>query len=69
MCLEEVRPLGHRRAEAIRDPFALVFRGPAGLRLEQGIYRLEEAGSASLKIFLVQVADKPDGSLFEAIFT
>jgi hypothetical protein len=67
--LEEVRLLGGRRADASRDPFALGFRGPSGIRIEQKIYRLEQEGSAPLEIFLVQIADKPDGSLFEAVFT
>jgi hypothetical protein len=67
--LEEVRLLGGRREGASRDPFALGFRGPYGIRIEQKIYRLEQDGTAPLEIFLVQVADKPEGSLFEAIFT
>lgn len=67
--LEKVRLLGHRRAGASRDPFALDFRGPAGLLLPQGIHRLARSGMAPLEIFLVQVADKPEGSFFEAVFT
>lgn len=69
LLLERVRPLGHRRNGALRDPFALEFRGPSGIRLPQGIYPLQCEGMETLEIFLVQVADKPDGSLFEAVFT
>lgn len=67
--LDRVRALGHRRAEALRDPFALEFRGPSGIRVPQGIHRLGQEDGTPLEIFLVQVADKPDGSLFEAVFT
>lgn len=67
--LEKVRLLGHRRAGASRDPFALDFRGPVGILLPQGIYRLSQAGTTPMEIFLVQVADKPEGSFFEAVFT
>ncbi len=69
LVLGEVRVLGHRRTEAAREPFALTFRGSAGLRLPQGTYRLDHAGYGSIEMFLVQLADKPDGSYFEAIFT
>jgi hypothetical protein len=61
--------LGHRRTGTSRDPFSLTFRGPAGLRGEQGIHRLEHPELGVLEIFLVQIAGQPDGSVFEAIFT
>ncbi len=67
--LAEVRRLGHRRADAQRDPFALTFRGAAGLRLPQQIYRFEHASLGTVDIFIAQVAAKPTGSEFEAIFT
>lgn len=69
LTLIEVKSLGHRRADATREPFALTFRGPAGLRIPQAIHVIEHPVAGRLEIFLVQVADKPDGSLFEAIFT
>ncbi len=67
--LVEVGLLGHRRAEASRDPFSLVFRGPAGQRFGQGIVALEHADLGGFDLFLTQIADRPDGSLFEAVFT
>jgi len=69
LTLIEARSLGHRRADATREPFALTFRGPAGLRIPQAIHPISHPVAGQLEIFLVQVADKPDGSLFEAIFT
>ncbi len=69
LVLAEAALLGHRRAGAARDPFSLTFRGPSGLRGEQGIHRLEHPELGVIEIFLVQLADKSDGSLFEAIFT
>lgn len=69
LTLVEARSLGHRRAGATREPFALVFRGPAGLRIPQAIHALKHPALGQLEIFLVQVADNTAGSLFEAIFT
>ena len=67
--LIEVKVLGHRRTEAIRDPFSLTFQGEAGWRLPQGIYPLEHEAIGLLEIFLTQVGDGKNGSLVEAIFT
>lgn len=69
LCLEKVRNLGHRREGAFRDPFALEFRGPSGVLIPQKTYRLEQEDGSPLEIFLVQIADKPEGSFFEAVFT
>lgn len=67
--LQAVNPLGQRRTEAAREPFALVFRGPHGLRLPQGIYRFESASLGEIEMFITQLADGPQGADFEAIFT
>ncbi len=64
-----VNPLGHKRTEAARDPFALKLRGPQGLRLGQGIYRFECEGLGGIEFFITQVGDGSQGSEFEAIFT
>lgn len=69
LCLEKVRMLGHRREGASRDPFAIEFRGPSGVLIPQKTYQIEQEDGSPLEIFLVQIADKPEGSLFEAIFT
>ncbi len=67
--LAEVNVLGHRRSEAARDPFSLIFRGPTGQRYGQGMAVLEHAELGRMELFLTQIADRPDGSVFEAIFT
>jgi hypothetical protein len=65
--LSEARPLGVR-PESIREPFSLTFLGRAGLRLPQGIYKMRHATLGEMEIFLVQLADDPSGSAFEAVF-
>lgn len=54
--------------DAGRDPFTLTFRGPAPLRLPQGIYRMSNAQMGEMEIFLVQIAADQDSSTFEAVF-
>jgi len=68
LTLAEVRPLGPVRMAGGRAPFALTFRGNSRLRLPQRIYRLEHATLGTLEIFLVQVSDGAEGSMFEAVF-
>lgn len=67
--LHDVKKLGHRRADAARDPFSLAFRGPQGLRVEQGTYRFACDALGEIELFITQVADGPQGSEFEAVFT
>lgn len=69
LVLNEVNVLGHRRPEASRDPFSLLFQGPAGVRIPQGVYRIENPVSGTMEIFITQVGGSAAGSLFEAIFT
>ena len=67
--LTEVQKLGHKRADAQRDPFSILFRGPSGLRMPQATYPIAGDGLGEVAIFITQVADGPHGSEFEAIFT
>lgn len=67
--LSAVQKLGHRRADATRDPFALTFRGPQGLRVAQGTYRFACEALGEIELFITQVADGPQGAEFEAVFT
>ena len=69
LTLHTVKKLGNKHQEALRDPFSLLFRGPQGLRLGQGIYRLTNKSLGELEVFITQVADGPKVSEFEAIFT
>ncbi|MGC4016903.1 MAG: hypothetical protein QM755_20680 [Luteolibacter sp.] len=68
LTLEAVTLLGNRRPDALRDPFALAFRGASGVRLPQGIYEIRLHDGQTLELFIVQNADSPKGSEFEAIF-
>lgn len=54
--------------DAGRDPFTLTFRGPAPLRLPQGIYRMSNAQLGEMEIFLVQIAADQSSSTIEAVF-
>jgi hypothetical protein len=65
--LSEVRPLGVR-PESLREPFAIVFLGRAGLALPQGIYKVRNVTLGEMEIFLVQVGADQTGSTFEAVF-
>lgn len=52
-----------------RAPFSLRWRGAPGLQLPQQIYTISNDAFGSAEIFMVQNADLPQGSEFEAIFT
>ena len=65
--LFEARPLP-AGAGTVRDPFTLTFRGPAELRLPQGIYRMGNAQLGEMEIFIVQIAVDQTSSTFEAVF-
>ena len=52
-----------------RDPFSLIFRGPAEPMLPQAIYPLAHAGLGRLDIFVVPIARDDDGVQYQAIFT
>jgi len=67
--LREVKLLGQKRPDAPRDPFSLAFTGSSGLRIPQGIHRLECSALGGLEVFMVQVGDGPQESEFEVVFT
>ena len=52
-----------------RQPFSLVFRGPADVTLEQGIFRIENDTLGSMEIFLVTVGADQEGMRHEAVFS
>ena len=52
-----------------RDPFSLLFRGPAEPLLPQSIQRLEHAELGVLEIFIVPLAPDAGGARYEAIFS
>jgi hypothetical protein len=55
-------PPGHR------EPFSLIFRGPAAPLLRQQTYPLRHAALGTLEIFIVPVGPDAQGQLYEAIF-
>ncbi len=72
--LTEAGPVGELSAKQAAElgkrlPFSLVFRGPAELLLPQAIRVLRHAELGELSVFLVQLNQSDEGSLFEAVFT
>lgn len=68
LILKEIRELGHRRPDATREPFALLFQGRPGLRVPQQVYRLNHPEIGTIEAFVTQVADSPEGTELEVIF-
>lgn len=53
-----------------RQPFSLLFAGPAAPQLPQRTYRLAHAGlPAALDVFLVPIAADASGVRYEAVFS
>ncbi len=52
-----------------RQPFSLVFRGPAEPLLAQRIWRLEHTDLGALDIFLVPIGGDEKGMRYEAVFS
>jgi hypothetical protein len=52
-----------------RAPFSLVFRAPAEPLVPQGIRTLVHDDLGELTIFLVPIAQEPDGLRYQAVFT
>jgi hypothetical protein len=53
----------------IREPFSLVFHASPETRLEQRIYRVENAGMNPFDCFLVAIGPDAYGMRFEAVYT
>ncbi len=63
-----VQSLGGGHRAGAGESFTLTFRGPAALRLAQGIYRMTNATLGEMELFLVQIAADRTSSTFEAVF-
>src|SRR5687768_14520216 len=48
--------------------FSILFRVPKGFVVEQGLYDLEHESLGALQLFLVPVAETPEGIELEAVF-
>ena len=66
--LIEATPLGASRG-AGRQPFSIVFLGPAAPVWRQRIYRVEHSALDPLDVFLVPVGPRDGGMQYQAIFT
>lgn len=64
----ELVELTDGRASPEYEAFALLFRGPAGERLAQGLYRLEHAHLGAFDLFIVPVGQDQVGTYYEAVF-
>lgn len=63
--LDEVRELP---APPGYEAFSLVFRGPAGARLPQQIYRFEHGSLGSFDLFVTAIAGDAESICYEAVF-
>ena len=52
-----------------RQPFSLIFRGPADVPLEQSVFKIENETLGELGLFLVTVGPDQEGLRHEAVFT
>ncbi len=52
-----------------RQPFSLIFHGPADSPLEQGVFKIENQNLGELGLFLVTVGPDKEGLRHEAVFT
>lgn len=66
--LVEAQPLGGPPCNG-RQPFSLLFTGPAAPALPQCTYRLAHAQMPALDIFLVPVGADASGVRYQAIFS
>lgn len=54
---------------AERQQFSLLFRGPSGDRLSQGLWELEHTEMGALALFLVPIEPDDEGPRYEAAFS
>lgn len=68
--MAEVSDRGKAPGEAERDrAFSVVFRGPEGVRIPQGVHRLRHPELGEMDLFLVPIGPDEDGPRFEAVFS
>jgi hypothetical protein len=68
LSLDRITRFGEPNAGG-RQPFSLIFRGPASPALPQGIHHLTHPDLGPLEIFLVPIDPGGQGSAYEAVFT
>lgn len=66
--LIECKIAGARAPAGHREPFSLIFRGPAQPLLPQRIYRFDFGEAGSSDIFIVPIGSDAAGMRYEAVF-
>ncbi|GFZ88506.1 DUF6916 family protein [Dyella caseinilytica] len=66
--LTEAQAAGSTPPGITRPPFALLFHNPAEVLFPQGTYRLSHPTVGEVEIFLVPVARKQPGFVYQAVF-
>ncbi|HET7436285.1 MAG TPA: hypothetical protein VFN10_16365 [Thermoanaerobaculia bacterium] len=67
---DRIMPNRPRSTRMKRDPFSLIFHGPAVPRLYQGMFQLQSDVVSFPNIFLVPVGQLEEGGFeYEAVFT
>ena len=68
--LEVVRIMESQAAILPRIPFSVFFLGPDSFMLPQGTYAMRhQSFTEPHPIFIVPITQRPDGFLYEAVFT
>ena len=68
LTLAEVQPLGPAALEGSREPFSLLFRGPASPFAPQRTYRFAHATLGEFDLFIVPLGPDATGQRYEAVF-
>lgn len=55
-------------SNARQEQFHLLFQGPPDSPLRQSIYTLEHPALGTMELFLVPIARKPEGFVYQAVF-
>lgn len=66
--LIEARPLTQHMPNAVREPFVLYFLNSAAFLFPQQTYQMRHPRLGELGIFVVPVARRQDGFVYEAVF-
>jgi hypothetical protein len=68
MELVEAEALRSHPGAPRQDPFSLVFRGPPGVNLGQGMQTLTHPETGEVALFLVPVGQSGQSVLYQAVF-
>jgi hypothetical protein len=60
--------MGSRMPANLRQPFSLLFDGPASVLHSDGVYRVDHPTLGHIEFFMARVGDQKERATFEAIF-